>query len=617
MEKTWLLNYGHKVGLSHLPNNVPCQDRALCVTKNGVTVAVLSDGCGSSAISEHGAELITTKLCEFFTENFDSLIPEYDDDVNVSRRRIIEHIGQTHKQFIDENIGMFEALKTTQAEKYAKFNNGTAARDLSFYYDTLNATLLFVATKGDQGIVGQVGDGVIVGLQDNKIRILMEEEKNEAVNGTYYPIKLYESGLKNEKYFSAANLFTLKFPKVGSFDGFVLMSDGVDGFIDKRIPFQKKVAPALGNHLKTIIETNNFEQSQQIVDDLLERLRKVSTANDDCSLAIIVNADAHLDDPEYVVKEAKLTSVTATEYTPLYIDNKDDNTNQQDAQSATLDSPWLLNYGFTVGKFNELKGVECQDNVSCLSENGIGIAVLADGNPTSILSAKAAEIATEKISIFLRNNFDNLVETNTLKNKEAKARMLKVITDAYNQFIEHNIEKFEELKREKKDQYKEFKDSKLIAWEENEFYYEFLQSTFTFVACKEDVTICGQVGDGMILGLYDNKFKMISNHTNNEVFYPTDVYRREVYEHMSYQVFTSKIDGYILLPRALGVSYAKVLGKIGNQLTTLSQKNGNFESTRAFTKMLQSLVIDAKGKDASIAMILKRGSRVRLGQTKK
>lgn len=311
--KKWLINYGQHVGNSHLPNNIPCQDSALCKSANGVNVAVLSDGCGSSALSEHGAQLITTTLCDLFISKFDELHCESnasEERVLKSRKVIIDAIGKAYNTFIKNNTALFEAAKINHKEKYEKFAMRPA---YDFACDCLNATALFVAEKNDQYIIGQIGDGIIGGLFDNHTKILMEEEKDEAANQTYYPIIIYNFAKQDSNWYKTPK-FNLKFPefvtydvdgeqKKSKFDGFFLMSDGVDGLLDKTVPFQKHFTKATGAFLKQLLDNKNFEKSQKdLNEEFLPLLVKYSVAEDDCSLAFLLKEDSVVDTTVNIVK---------------------------------------------------------------------------------------------------------------------------------------------------------------------------------------------------------------------------------------------------------------------------------------------------------------------------
>ena len=67
MDKTvykYLISYGELVGKIHVAKNIPCQDKVICLQRNQVSVAVLSDGCSSSEFSHFGAEITVTSISE-------------------------------------------------------------------------------------------------------------------------------------------------------------------------------------------------------------------------------------------------------------------------------------------------------------------------------------------------------------------------------------------------------------------------------------------------------------------------------------------------------------------------------------------------------------------------
>ncbi len=310
MEKnTWFFNYGEMVGKSHLPKQIPCQDKALCACENGVSVAVVSDGCGSSDISQYGSDTTTKALCKLFTEKFDEV---YDAEILDTRKIIVDAIVDGLKQFISENIEIFEEYKVTHADKYAEFTQKHTEE--AFYLDCLNATALFVAEKDGKYMIGQIGDGVIGAVIGNKLKIIMEEKKEEEVNGTFYPTSLYAFAQKDPRWYGSSR-FQLKKPRNAVVQAFILSTDGVDSFFDLRTPFQKKYTSGVDKLFRGTVEAESFEQGQKILTEgFLPALVEGSRSRDDCGVAVMVRGDYAID--EYVVTQYERPKMEETPVVP-------------------------------------------------------------------------------------------------------------------------------------------------------------------------------------------------------------------------------------------------------------------------------------------------------------
>lgn len=296
MSKEWFLNYGELAGKSHLSRKIPCQDRALCRQGNGVTVAVLSDGCGSSPISQYGSQVTTECLCKLFIEEFDTI---HSAQILTSRKMIVDAIVLSLYGFIRSNGEIFSAYKAENIEKYNEFTQKRSEEE--FFLDALNATALFAAEKEGEYIIGQIGDGVIGGVVRNRLKIIMEEKKEGEINGTFYPANIYTLALKNPDWYGCAQ-FQLKKPKNTDVSAFILTSDGVDSFFDLRVPFQKKYTTGVDKLFRCTVEASSFEESKAILDEqFLPALVNGSRAMDDCSVAVIVRKDYFIGQDGYAV----------------------------------------------------------------------------------------------------------------------------------------------------------------------------------------------------------------------------------------------------------------------------------------------------------------------------
>ncbi|MFI3328919.1 MAG: protein phosphatase 2C domain-containing protein [bacterium] len=296
MEKKWIYSYGELVGKSHAPRNVPCQDKALCREENDVYVAVVSDGCGSSDISQYGSSVTAEKLCDIFVNNFDEL---YNMEIFQTRKYIVDEIALALNKFIFQNPRIFADYKDKYKDKYERFI--TSRTENEFELDALNATALFVAVKDGKYMMGAIGDGIIGAVVDNKIKIVIEEKKTDEVNGTIYPGNIYTLAKEDERWY-ATTKFQFKKPQNANIQGFILMSDGVDGLIDQRVAFQKKFSAGVGKLIKNTIRSENFEDAQKSLnEELLPRLVEFSKARDDCSIALLINDDCEIDENGYVV----------------------------------------------------------------------------------------------------------------------------------------------------------------------------------------------------------------------------------------------------------------------------------------------------------------------------
>lgn len=288
--------YGQKTGKKHIPQNIPCQDKAYCKTLNGVTVAVLSDGCGSSDISQYGADIIIEVMSNLLVTEFDYL---YETEKNKCKKIIIELIVKYYQQFIDKNTNFMSEYKKRNLHLFRKYRY---KNENDFFLNSLSSTLLFTANKDDKYIFGQVGDGFISVVYDNMFKILMEEEKSENINGTLYPIDIYTLAKSNPQWYESSAFKYFQTNKY-QFDAAILFSDGPDSLL-RLEPFKKTMGLA-SLKLFDFISTSSFEDSQTHVDELLDLLVDKSRSLDDCSLAIIVKENFSYENVECISKEIK------------------------------------------------------------------------------------------------------------------------------------------------------------------------------------------------------------------------------------------------------------------------------------------------------------------------
>ena len=330
----FLMCYGEQVGKSHLPNNIPCQDKALCSYQNGVYVAALSDGCGSSDLSHYGSDITVKTVVELFIEKFDEIYnTDFRNDQLSIRKLIIDSIINNEIKFISENESIFEESRNKNSEKYQEYlkngfkkylskkgvgcdsidsyieKNKTEFEDYvnnegKFNYDlqNLNATLIFAATKDGKYILGQVGDGVLGALVDDKLKIVLEENKTGTKNGTFYPSNIYNFAKEDQLWYCHSS-FQLKKPSnAGNINAFILTSDGVEAFFKKINDNFHKSYAGVRPLFQQITKAENLEQANLLLkNDWLPRLVDMSPSRDDCSVAILVKPDFVIS--EYTVKE--------------------------------------------------------------------------------------------------------------------------------------------------------------------------------------------------------------------------------------------------------------------------------------------------------------------------
>ena len=147
-------------GVYHEDNGVPCQDRAKYrYANNGNVILALSDGCSSSAYAEAAAEV-----------NVDTVIRLF------SGCTLAEFL-KTKKNASDVIDPILEAMKKRVPKQFEK--------DPSDF----SATLLFAVTDGKDVLLGHIGDGNILCVNDDGEPSFYSEEENiGAANRTYFTV---------------------------------------------------------------------------------------------------------------------------------------------------------------------------------------------------------------------------------------------------------------------------------------------------------------------------------------------------------------------------------------------------------------------------------------------
>lgn len=294
MGNEYKLSCGQLVGRSHLPNNIPCQDSVIVKTENGVTLAVLSDGCGSATLSHEGSKITVESTAKLLIDKFDEL---YElDDIKISLNILKTIVGsqikyiKENREAINERIIEFKTrAQKDDSEKpfdVERLKNANEYEMTSYFY----GTLCFIAIKGDKAMIGQIGDGRVGLVIDNNLFIALQEVKNDAVNGTVYPANALFRYLKNNDENECKELRIVKYQNVNIQAGFVV-SDGCDALIeyvdkDKGLFFRIRFNAFSRNTLYGVFNSESQEEADSFIMERLEKIR--ATTDDDCSIGVIV-----------------------------------------------------------------------------------------------------------------------------------------------------------------------------------------------------------------------------------------------------------------------------------------------------------------------------------------
>ncbi|MFN8303560.1 MAG: PP2C family serine/threonine-protein phosphatase [Saprospiraceae bacterium] len=238
----WKIAGSSVIGLSHIKNNIPCQDHISILDNDDCFCISLADGAGSAKFAELGASIVTSKTCELILQYFDKF---FLDEAKEVREKII-HVLRT-------NLGMQAKVKEAVKRDFA-------------------STLLFVAVKGENFIAGHIGDGIIGYVKGNELITLSPPENGEYINETYF--------VTSNNYQRNLRLFK---GEVQNINGFVLMSDGTcESLFDKA---NRSLAPVV----KEIIEWLDENSIEVVTNALKSNLEEVirNKTLDDCSLAIM------------------------------------------------------------------------------------------------------------------------------------------------------------------------------------------------------------------------------------------------------------------------------------------------------------------------------------------
>lgn len=162
----WSISGAAVRGLSHWRSNLPCQD-AVRWTQQPRPILLLSDGAGSAAISEQGAQTLVTGILRLLITLEDALGPWLDapcraeDELTIWSRRILLHAQ-----------GLLNDLAESQRR---------SVRDV-------RATLLLAVLGRQLSFWWQVGDGMIVVQQADTTRVLTQtgQSKGEFANQTCF-----------------------------------------------------------------------------------------------------------------------------------------------------------------------------------------------------------------------------------------------------------------------------------------------------------------------------------------------------------------------------------------------------------------------------------------------
>ena len=300
----WQFSSGHYIGESHREN----QDYVRYFERDGVKAIALSDGCSSSLFATDGARLTVEAVGEVLLSRFDELFAL--DNAGELMEIVVKEVYNAQKKFVLDSEDVQNKIHAAKAQSLLR-NKKTFAEieakgetEIMYYYlAELFATLLFVAIKGEKVLLGQVGDGYIGIIADNKIVIKAQETKTKGANpnATFYPTifetyfrrpeiaRLYPDPYKLTTY---RRVFKSPNPRSKSpekkITGFILMSDGNDGLIinDNK---GRRLADDVYEIFAGVLNTKTQKEKDELMEAWARKETTTSLSGDDCSIGVLVH----------------------------------------------------------------------------------------------------------------------------------------------------------------------------------------------------------------------------------------------------------------------------------------------------------------------------------------
>ncbi len=245
----WRISRYEQIGRSHAGSGKPCQDKTAARSNGTVWAMALADGAGSAARAEDGAACICECMTAYLVDNFDDIVGNPDG-------------AEVKKQLL---AVLHRALAILADETDCRLKD-------------LACTLLAAAVKDDTYFLVHIGDGLIGYLKEDTVRIASAPVNGEYANQTTF--------VTSPEALSVMNLLK---GKLGSIEGFVLMSDGTAAsFYEKRL---HRLVPAL----KSVFDWNAAFTEETVQDNLRSTFAHsvIKNTGDDCSIAVLSRPAAY------------------------------------------------------------------------------------------------------------------------------------------------------------------------------------------------------------------------------------------------------------------------------------------------------------------------------------
>jgi len=280
---TWVPFGCSVIGASHIRKGVENQDSFDALSKKGLSVIAISDGHGGSKYvrSAIGSKLATTTASKIASENMELSSKMSKEELNSIIHHMKNRFLLSWQKEVNADIakkGRFSAAEFTILEE----NCSTKVLDAVLETPRIayGCTFLCAITYEDLVLILYYGDGNVLGLYDEEVRELTEDDPRNIANET-----LSLCTLKDAREISHKVLIGDEIPRL-----IMISTDGVknsfDDMNEEEIKKFYNIPIIIKDELiKRQGETTKIEQG---LEKMLERITTMGSG-DDVTIAVLFN----------------------------------------------------------------------------------------------------------------------------------------------------------------------------------------------------------------------------------------------------------------------------------------------------------------------------------------